>query len=610
MTTVTLLPPAVPAAEAPRTSIRRRALAGFAFGGALMLGVGVASLVAYDIAWDGRVSPGVRVGAVDLSRLDGSGAASALASAYRSDGEGRLVLCLPDTQVHVTYAEVGRRPDVEAMVEEAMAAGRRGNMLERAVAEVRTLAGGVVLPHRVTLDAGALGSRIDTLLNAAETRPVDATIAMTPAGIVTASARPGRTFDHAAAGSAALAFLSSPTAPAEVSVDVPSSEVAPVTSDATVLEARERAERIIGDLAVVDGSSTWKIPAATIRRWVLILPDVRGSVRVSVDPTGIPAALAPAAKAIERSPVSATYLTSRDGSVVGVSASRDGRSLDVAATAAAVSRALADRAAGTQVAQVSATVRVVAPKLTTEAARKAAPLMVRLGTWKTYFPISERNYWGANIWLPAQYINGTVLAPGATFDWWRGVGPITRARGFGPGGFIDGDHTDPTGALGGGMCSSSTTLFNAALRAGLQMGARANHTYYIDRYPLGLDATVYSGQSMSFTNDMPSPILIRGYKIRDGSKGWVQYDIWGVPDGRSVSISKPVVGNVLKATTVVRSVTSLAPGVRRQVEYPVNGMDTWVTRDVRDRGGRTIHHEVWHSHYQLWNGLIEVGAAR
>ena len=40
------------------------------------------------------------------------------------------------------------------------------------------------------------------------------------------------------------------------------------------------------------------------------------------------------------------------------------------------------------------------------------------------------------------------------------------------------------------MCSSSTTLFNAALRAGLQMGARSNHKYYINRYPLGLDATV------------------------------------------------------------------------------------------------------------------------
>ena len=143
--------------------------------------------------------------------------------------------------------------------------------------------------------------------------------------------------------------------------------------------------------------------------------------------------------------------------------------------------------------------------------------MVRLSSWKTWFPISERNHYGANIWLPAKFINGTVLQPGERFEWFDAVGPITTARGFGLGGVIVIDHTEPTGAIGGGMCSSSTTLFNAAMRAGLKMGSRANHSYYIDRYPLGLDATVTikngSTTTMSFTNDMDHPILIRGYKV-------------------------------------------------------------------------------------------------
>ena len=38
--------------------------------------------------------------------------------------------------------------------------------------------------------------------------------------------------------------------------------------------------------------------------------------------------------------------------------------------------------------------------------------MTLLGTWTTWFPISDHNYYGANIWIPAQIINGTVLAPG------------------------------------------------------------------------------------------------------------------------------------------------------------------------------------------------------
>jgi vancomycin resistance protein YoaR len=234
-----------------------------------------------------------------------------------------------------------------------------------------------------------------------------------------------------------------------------------------------------------------------------------------------------------------------------------------------------------------------------------------LGTWTTWFPINDHNYYGANIWIPALIINSTVLQPGQTFDWWNTVGEVSPARGYGPGGFIKGNHTEPTGALGGGMCSSSTTLFNAALRAGLRMGARGNHTYYITRYPLGLDATVWKSgsavQDMSFTNDTNGPIYIRGIKTSSGGTGYVTYQIWGVPDGRSVSLGSPVVTNVVQATTRTEYVTTLAHGVRNQTEWPSNQMDTSVIRVVRNAAGQVIHQEVWRSHYVLWNGVIQVG---
>jgi vancomycin resistance protein YoaR len=189
---------------------------------------------------------------------------------------------------------------------------------------------------------------------------------------------------------------------------------------------------------------------------------------------------------------------------------------------------------------------------------------------------------------------------------------VTPARGFGPGGFIAGNHTEPTGALGGGMCSSSTTLFNAALRAGLQMGARSNHKYYINRYPLGLDATVSKtpsggGQTVSFTNDMATPIVIRTYRYRAGGKGWVRYEIWGIPDGRTVSISRAAVRNLRKAVTNTIYVSTLEPGEREQTEYPADGMDVSVSRVVRDRSGRVIHRDSYSSHYILWNGVIQIG---
>ena len=86
-------------------------------------------------------------------------------------------------------------------------------------------------------------------------------------------------------------------------------------------------------------------------------------------------------------------------------------------------------------------------------------------------------------------------------------------------------------------------MFNAALRAGFQMGQRYNHAYYISRYPIGLDATIWqSGNSvknMTFTNDSKYPIVVRSIN----AKRAVTFQVWGVSDGRTVSIADPIVTN-------------------------------------------------------------------
>ncbi|HEX5579890.1 MAG TPA: VanW family protein, partial [Candidatus Limnocylindria bacterium] len=170
-----------------------------------------------------------------------------------------------------------------------------------------------------------------------------------------------------------------------------------------------------------------------------------------------------------------------------------------------------------------------------------------------------------------------------------------------------GGRSVANGAIGGGICSTSTTLFNAAMRAGLEIGARENHSYYIERYPVGLDATVLKtdtwAQDMTFRNDMANPVVIRGY----GGNGFVRFDIWGIPDGRTVSLSAPTTSNHGTAieTTVVNP--DLAPGTSVRVEYPHDGFNAVVTRWVRDSQGNLIHEDTWYSDYRTVNGITEVG---
>ena len=246
---------------------------------------------------------------------------------------------------------------------------------------------------------------------------------------------------------------------------------------------------------------------------------------------------------------------------------------------------LAGRAAGLEASEIVPTLTVTPPGLTTAQAEAAAPQMTLISSWKTYFPISDRNGFGANIWIPALTIDGTIVAPHATFDFWDAIGPVTREKGYTDGGAIINGKTEPQGALAGGICSCSTTLFNAALRGGFQMNARRNHFYYIDRYPLGLDATVFisaSGavQTMSWTNDTDYPVLIRGYKIRNGTRGYVKFELYSVPNGRKIVIGNPIVKNVKPATDTTQLTTTLAPGVRQRVEYPVDGKQVWRTVTV------------------------------
>ena len=166
------------------------------------------------------------------------------------------------------------------------------------------------------------------------------------------------------------------------------------------------------------------------------------------------------------------------------------------------------------------------------------------------------------------------MRPGKTFSFWDRVGEVSLARGYRMGGAIVEGHTQEGVALAGGICSTSTTLFNAALRAGLKMGERSNHYYYITRYPVGLDATVSKtsgggGQNMTFTNDTHYPILIKSFK----TGGSVTFSLYGIPSGRKVTFSKPIITNYVRATSEIVHVSTLPAGRLVRIEYPDDGFN-------------------------------------
>ena len=137
--------------------------------------------------------------------------------------------------------------------------------------------------------------------------------------------------------------------------------------------------------------------------------------------------------------------------------------------------------------------------------RSLEPDLVLLGSWTVAYVVGPANGQGANIVIPLRRLDGLVIRPGATFDFWTAVGEVTRRTGYRAGAIIVGHHVDPDGALAGGICTVSTALFDAAARAGLPITARTSHGGYLAKYPLGLDAAVAKGdhrrQTLAFRND-------------------------------------------------------------------------------------------------------------
>ena len=280
---------------------------------------------------------------------------------------------------------------------------------------------------------------------------------------------------------------------------------------------------------------------------------------------------------------------------------------------AAIQAALA-RPRPTDCRQPSSSVASSQPAFTTEDAKAWKGKLKPIGRarWTTHFPQGERNFFGKNIFIPTGFINGYVVRA-------RRAGSTSgrsSARSAGRAASVPAAPSstaarEPTGALAGGICSCSTTLFNAALRYGLEMGDRRNHYYYITRYPLGLDATVFksgggSVQSMSFKNDTdvadPDPRLDTASASSTSSSGR------STPDVAS-AFSRPTVRNIRPAATD-RPVHVIAarPDDARQIEFPATGKDVWVTRFGTRSERQAAQQETFYSHYARVTGIILVGA--
>ena len=131
-----------------------------------------------------------------------------------------------------------------------------------------------------------------------------------------------------------------------------------------------------------------------------------------------------------------------------------------------------------------------------------------------------------NIKKGTALINGTVLKPGDVFSANDVLGVRTSKNGWKDAGAYVGGAVDKQ--PGGGVCQLSSTLYNAAVKADLEIVYRRNHSMPVSYIKNGLDATINSVGNIidfKFKNNTSADILIRG--VISGKN--VRFEIYGLP---------------------------------------------------------------------------------
>lgn len=214
-----------------------------------------------------------------------------------------------------------------------------------------------------------------------------------------------------------------------------------------------------------------------------------------------------------------------------------------------------------------------------------------------------------NVELAASRINGVLIAPGETLSFVNAIGDISAATGY-QSAYIIKDGRTVLGD-GGGVCQVSTTLFRAALDAGLPIPERHAHAYRVHYYEeagykAGIDATVFSPSvDLKITNDTPNHILIQ--TKTDTNNLSLTFELYGTKDGRVSEIYDHVVGGeVPPPPALYQDDPTLAPGVVRQVDFSAWGARASFGYRVK-RAGQTLQDITFTSVYRPWQAVFLKG---
>ncbi|HEV8045601.1 MAG TPA: VanW family protein, partial [Rubrobacter sp.] len=429
----------------------------------------------------------------------------------------------------VSTDELGVRFDVEKTVERAYAVGRRGGVLERLAWRMRSFFG-VSVPAEVVYRPEAARAAVARIAPRANREPREASATVSGSRVEVKESAEGYSLDVPATVETVDRALESLAGEAEMAGEV-------LEPGVNTGEAEAAAEEVRGAL------SSPLVLRAEGRSWTLSPEDVGsaltftekdGELRVSLDRNDLKDRMAAVYADLVVEPVEAGYAVGSGATpTIETTPGREGRRVEEEELFGTIGRNLFRGRHEYDVPVVTD-----GPDLSTAEARRLKPTRL-LGSYRTnYAVVSDTGARVENLGISSGAVNGTLLAPGQVFSMNAHVSGLDYNESKV---IVGGQETT---ADGGGLCQVTSTLYNAANFAGLDVIERTPHSAQLPYIRPGMDATVWWGGpgmaddlDMKFRNTTDGYLLLREYVAEDG---YVYAEIWGRPNGTEVKMrSKP-----------------------------------------------------------------------
>lgn len=227
-----------------------------------------------------------------------------------------------------------------------------------------------------------------------------------------------------------------------------------------------------------------------------------------------------------------------------------------------------------------------------------------LGSYSTKYTAYDKNR-NTNLEVGCNYLNGTMIAPGEVFSAMEGLGEQTYARGYRDAGVYVNGKVEA--GMGGGVCQITTTLYNAAIYAELEIVERHPHSMTVGYVPLGRDAAVADTyKDLKIKNDTEYPVYLEA----SAANGVLKVNLYGheIHDaGREVEFQTVYEGTIAKPDEIVTEDSEKPEGEREITHNGRTGAKVSVYKIVQENGKQVSKEWFSSSSYRAVADEVTVG---